>query len=294
MQRRAILWLLLIVVCSINLLVFVATRLPAPSGTMEVSFLDVGQGDAILITGPTGIQLLVDGGRDRSAVRELPKVMNLLDRRIEMVLATHPDADHIGGLPDVLSRYRVSYVLTPGREGESEVFSSFEESIKNESGAKELVARAGMRINLGGGSYADVLYPGDNVAHLREPNDASVILRVVYGDTEFLLTGDAPSWVEERLVSQYGASLQSDVLKAGHHGSRSSTSKLWLAIVQPEVVVVSAGENNSYGHPHPEVLENVEKSGATLLSTVSEGTITYVSDGITYERKRLTGVGWWR
>lgn len=250
---------------------------------LKVSFLDVGQGDAILIEGPTGIELLVDGGRDRSVLRELPRVMGPLDRSIDMVLATHPDADHIGGLPDVLTRYRVSSILVPARGTDSPQAVRFADAIEKEPNASGRIIVSGQRIHLGGGAYADVLYPDENAAALRETNDASVMLRVVYGETEFLLTGDAPVWAEDRVVNEYGDRLQSDVLKAGHHGSRTSTGDVLLAAVAPTYVVVSAGKGNSYGHPHEEVIDRVLKAGATVLSTMDSGTITFSTNGTKLE-----------
>ena len=246
---------------------------------LVVSFLDVGQGDAILITGPTGIQMLVDGGRDRSVLRKLPEVMGPLDRSIDIVFETHPDADHIGGLSDVFERYRVSYFLSPGRESDTAENRRLEEDVAKEPGARSILARHGMRLHLGDSAYADILYPEDNVEKLRATNDASVVMRVVYGETEFLLTGDAPSWVEDRLVASYGDTLRSDVLKAGHHGSRTSTDALWLSKVKPDIVVISAGKDNSYGHPHPETLQRITDAGASVFSTIDLGTITITSDG---------------
>ena len=257
---------------------------PAPKG-LTVSFLDVGQGDAILIEGPTGIQMLVDGGKDRSVLRELARVIGPLDRSIDMVVETHPDADHIGGLPGVFALYNVSYFLTPDRMNDTSFSEGLAAAVASETGQKEIVARQGMRIHLGDGAYADVLFPEGDVAKLRDTNDASVIMRVVYGETEFLLTGDAPAWVEDRIVSAYGTALESDVLKAGHHGSRTSTGDNFLTAVDPAVVVVSAGTDNSYGHPHPDVLERVTVSGASVFSTAEEGTITFVSDGLTIKAK---------
>ncbi len=110
-------------------------------------------------------------------------------------------------------------------------------------------------------------------------------MRLVYGETEFMLTGDAPSWAEDRIVSRYGDMLRSDVLKAGHHGSKTSTGPLFLAAVAPEFVVVSAGKDNSYGHPHEEVVARILASGARILSTFDAGTITFVSDGVTVQHK---------
>lgn len=258
---------------------------PEPAPMLTVAFLDVGQGDAIYIKGPTGIDVLIDGGKDRSVLRELPKVMGPLDRTLDVVVATHPDADHIGGLPDVLERYRVSYILESGRIGDSSQSDRLEALQAKEQGLTEIVARKDMRIHLGGGAYADVLHPEDNVAKLPGTNDASVILRLVFGDTEFMLTGDAPSWVETRLVTEYGEKLRSDVLKAGHHGSKTSTSEAWLDVVDPQVVVVSAGKDNSYGHPHGEVLDRIKASGASVLSTIDSGTSIFASDGKSLERR---------
>lgn len=277
---------MLVVALGVNAIVLAAFFLPnsAPQG-LQVSFLDVGQGDSILITGPTGIQILIDGGKDRSVLRQLPQLMGPLDRTLDMVVATHPDADHIGGLPDVFRVYRVSYFVEPGRVGDTSFYERLDASVVSEAGQKTILARRDMRIHLGDGAYADILFPEGDVEKLREANDASIVMRVVYGETEFLLTGDAPIWVEDRIVSAYGTALESDVLKAGHHGSRTSTGASWLSVVDPEIVVVSAGKDNSYGHPHPEVLERVTASGASVVSTIDEGTITFVSDGSDVRRK---------
>ncbi|HEY0948358.1 MAG TPA: ComEC/Rec2 family competence protein [Candidatus Paceibacterota bacterium] len=253
---------------------------------LTVAFLDVGQGDAIYIESPTGVDLLIDGGKDRSAVRELPKIMGPLDRKIDIVLATHPDADHIGGLPEVLSRYRAGTILESGKAGDSSQADRLTASIRREAGAVYGIAKQGMRIHLGDGAYADVLFPEGNASQLRETNDASVVLRLVYGDSEFMLTGDAPSWVEGRLAQKYGTGLRSDVLKAGHHGSRTSSSDAFLAAVMPQTVVVSAGKDNPYGHPHPEVLESVREIGASVVSTAESGTIVFRSDGKSVMRVR--------
>ncbi len=273
-----------LLLCILALLVangFVAAQLFTGSseGKLTVAFLDVGQGDAIYIETPDGLDLLIDGGKDRSVIRELPRVMGPLDRTLDVVVATHPDADHIGGLPDVLARYRVGTMLVSGKSADSSQVDRLADAAGKESGLVVARARQGMRLHLGSGAYADILYPEANANELRETNDASVVMRIVYGETEFLLTGDAPSWVEERLVKRYGTALRSDVLKAGHHGSRTSTSDLLLAATAPQTVVVSAGKDNSYGHPHEEVVRNVQETGAALVSTAEEGTMRFVSDG---------------
>ena len=266
-----------------NALVF-AVLLTPEEKHLTVSFLNVGQGDAILVEGPTGIEMLIDGGKDRSVLRELPNVMGPLDRSIDILVATHPDADHIGGLPGVLARYAVARFFEPGREGDGSVYEGLNASLAREPGMEAGVLRAGMRIHLGGGAYADVLHPEGNVAQLRETNDASIVMRLVYGETEFMLTGDAPAWVEDRLVARYGSALASDVLKAGHHGSKTSSTAFFLAAVHPDTVVISAGKDNSYGHPDEGVVSRILESGAMILTTFDSGTLTFVSDGVTVVR----------
>ncbi|HWH16515.1 MAG TPA: MBL fold metallo-hydrolase [Candidatus Paceibacterota bacterium] len=284
--REALLMLTLVLLAG-NSAVFLLLAREEPAHVLTVSFLDVGQGDAILIEGPTGIELLIDGGKDRSVLRELPRVMGPLDRTIVAVLATHPDADHIGGLPDVLARYRVGTVLLPARGTDTPQALRFAEAISREQGAQGVLANAGLRLHLGGGAYADVLYPEEDAGSLRETNDASVMVRVVYGETEFLLTGDAPEWAEDRVVARYGDRLRSDVLKAGHHGSRTSTGEALLDAADPETVVVSAGRENPYGHPHEDVLSRVRASGAAVLSTIDLGTIVFTTDGTNLTTRSL-------
>ncbi|MBP9816883.1 MAG: MBL fold metallo-hydrolase [Candidatus Pacebacteria bacterium] len=281
MNRRHILFTLVGTLVFVNL-VFLLLLVPR-THELRVSFLTVGQGDAILLQGPTGIDVLVDGGRDRSVLRELPRVMGVLDRSIDVVVATHPDADHISGLADVFGRYRVHYFLEPGVENDTSAALRLADAVAKEPGIEAVLARRGQRLLLGGGAYADILYPSGDVSKL-ETNTGSIIMRVVYGETEFMLTGDAPLSIENWLVAQK-ENLQSDVLKAGHHGSRTSTSDEFLDAVAPALVVISAGKDNSYGHPHPEVLARVAKAGARTLSTIESGTITLVSDGVTIKQK---------
>jgi competence protein ComEC len=253
---------------------------------LSVSYLDVGQGDAILIEGPTGKTILVDGGPDRSVLRELPKEIPFFSRHIDMVVETHPDKDHIAGLIEVFKRYEVQYLLHPGISGTTEVSKVLTQTAGAEKGLEQFLARAGQRIHIGNGSYIDVLYPDTDVSQ-GETNDGSVVLRIVYGETSFMLTGDLPSRIEDYLVavSTDSTNLQSDILKAGHHGSRFSTSDMWLKAVSPSVVIISAGKTNTYGHPAPDTLERIANQGAQVLSTIDSGTISFTSDGKTITRK---------
>lgn len=197
-----------------------------------------------------------------------------------MMVETHPDKDHISGLSDVLEQYDVRAFMSPGLASDTNVYARLVSSLEHETGIVPYVARAGMRINLGGGAYADVLYPNKDVSHLHATNDASIVLHVVYGSTSFMLTGDLPSTIEDELVRTSSSTLlTSDVLKAGHHGSKYSTDDAWLAALAPSVVVISAGAGNTYGHPAPEVLTRIQKASARTVSTIENGTITFESDG---------------
>ncbi len=279
MGFRPALWLLILSLLIGNATLGYVLRNEA-SGKLEVSILDVGQGDAILIKGPTGTQVLIDGGRDKSVLRRMGYLMPLFDRTIDLVIATHPDADHIGGLPGVFSRYRVSYFMDGAALGDTAQALALAASVEDEEGMEIIETERGTRFDLGGGAYIDILYP-DREAPEIETNTGSVVARLVYGETSFMFTGDAPASVEDWLVRLDGKTLKSDVLKAGHHGSKTSTGEAWLLAVAPDYVAVSAGKDNSYGHPAPEVVERALASGARVVSTIDDGTLEFVSDGVT-------------
>lgn len=280
-RKRAWLYLFLLCLVVLNGATYYALHEARSERLLRVSFLNIGQGDSVLIQSPGGGEMLIDGGPDRSVLRELPRVLGPLDRSLDLVVETHPDKDHIAGLTDVLKRYKVAAFMEPGIPNDTSFSQSLLAAVGAEEGIVSLHARRGMRIHLGGGAYADVLYPDRDVPGV-ETNMGSIVLRVVYGQTEFMLTGDAPTNVENWLVSLDGESLQSDVLKAGHHGSRTSTSQAWIDAVDPDYVVISAGRGNSYGHPHEETVSRVASSGALMLSTMG-GTVSFVSDGKTVE-----------
>ncbi len=265
-----------------NIVIWHAVLTPA-APHLSVSFLNVGQGDSILIRGPGGATMLVDGGPDRSVLRELSSVLPPWERRIDLAVETHPDKDHISGLGDVLERYQVANFLEPGIPDATTVSRHVADDVAAEPGLTHRIARRGMRIELGGGAYADVLFPDRDESSQTVTNDGSVVLHVVYGSTSFMLTGDLPSPYEDYLVGLDGTDgeLPSTVLKAGHHGSRYSTDSLWLSAVHPQYVVISAGKGNPYGHPNPETLARIRQEGAAILSTEDRGTITFASDGTT-------------
>lgn len=251
---------------------------------LSVSFLDVGQGDAIFIEGPTGVQILVDGGANAAVLRELGRRLSFFDRSIDAVVATHPDADHIGGLSDVLTRYDVGVFFESGVEHDTGAVAALEAALEKES-APRILARRGMRLLLGRGAYADVLYPDRDVSKVSDTNAGSIVLRVVYGENEFILTGDAPKTIEQNLATVYGSALESDVLKAGHHGSKTSSLESFVRAVNPQYVVYSRGCDNRYGHPAPEITALFQRLSIPALDTCKSGTITFRSNGRTLSVK---------
>ena len=263
-------------------------------GILTVSFLDVGQGDAIFIDAPSGRQVLIDGGKARAVLRQLSRVMPWYDRSIDVVVATHPDADHIGGLPDVLKRYRVERVFYSSVDDDGSDQRAFMDALEEEvrGGAEKLIARRGQILVLGGGAYVEILFPDRSLPGI-ETNTGSIIARLVYAETAFMLTGDSPQSIEKYLVQLDGSTtlttsangLKANVLKVGHHGSKTSSSPLFVGFVSPEYAVFSRGCDNSYGHPHPEVVALFERFEIPTLDTCKDGLITFVSDGIAVHRK---------
>lgn len=249
---------------------------------LTVAFLNVGQGDAIFIEGPNGNQILVDGGPGKSTLREIGKLMPYYDRSIDMLIVTNPDKDHFAGFIDVLKRHRVKAVLLPGTISDTAAYGEFEKTIKKK-GVKKILARRGMNINLGDGVSLSILFPDRDVSNWNK-NDGSVAARLSYGDKSFLLMGDATNKTEGIIIYHDSALLKSDVLKLGHHGSRTSTSGALLGYTNPSYAVISAGLNNSYGHPHKETLDLLERFKIPSLITYEEGTIMFKSDGETITR----------
>ena len=242
-----------------------------------VVFLDVGQGDAIFIQSPSGTQMVIDAGRDNSVLRELGAVMDFSDRTLDYILITHTDADHISGFMEILERYEVKQVIRTENESETTIWAGVKRGIEQE-GSEVYFARRGQRYDLGGGVVLEILFPDLDPTRM-ETNAASIVARLVYQDTSFMLTGDSPKSIEEYLVLIEGEYLKSDVLKVGHHGSRTSTAEMFLDHVAPDYAVVSAGKDNSYGHPHVEVTDLLFNYGVETLNTGEVGRVVFWSDG---------------
>jgi competence protein ComEC len=247
---------------------------------LKVVFLDVGQGDSIYIETPDGHQMLIDGGPDAGVISKLSEVMPFGDRSIDVVVATHPDADHIGGLPQVLDTYEVSTFIENGVTSDTKVYQNLEQKIlKNK--IKKIIALRGNSILLDKEKniHFDILFPDRDVSNF-DSNDASIVGNLVYGNESFILTGDATIYTENLIKwNESNSTLKSQVLKLGHHGSHTSSSLPWLESVNPEISIISAGKDNRYGHPHKDILERLKDLKIPYLATYEKGNIIFKTDG---------------
>lgn len=258
-----------------------------PDGLLHVYYFDVGQGDATLIQTPSGRQILIDAGYFPTEInRYLGQTMPLGDREIDILIATHPDADHVTGLPELFDRYRFDqlFVSYPPSGWENDD-GPYAETLARaaEQGTEIIRPVAGQTIVIADGIRLEIVHPGPELV-AENRNDNSLSVRLVYGTTTFLFTGDAED-AGEREMLQSGLPLQSAVYKAGHHGANNASSDSFLDAVQPKIAVISAGADNRFGHPHPDVLARFQSRNLTVLRTDTMGSIELISDG-----EQL----WWR
>ncbi|MDA1208961.1 MAG: MBL fold metallo-hydrolase [bacterium] len=244
-----------------------------PDGKLHAYFLDVGQGDATLLVSPSGKQVLIDGGPNLDTLEYLGEHMPFFDRTIELLVLTHPDADHLTALPEILQRYNVQQVLISGVQGLSGRYQAFLDEVAQQQ-IPVMLADPEKDIDLGDGIILDVIWPptgllGKEVAN---KNDTSVVIRVLGGEQSILLTGDIEKDAEAAILSMQ-TDIRSDILKAAHHGSKTSSTQAFLEAVDPDTVIISAGRDNRFGHPHLSVLERFEELGYVIRHTANEGVI---------------------
>ncbi len=250
------------------------------SSYLVVTMLDVGQGDAILISDPAGYQVVIDGGPTDSVVGELQSVMPLLDDTIDAVMLSHPDADHVAGMSAILDSYRVTTIIDNNIPKDSEVAERFRRLSREEPGAIIESMFRGDVLRFPSGAFITVLAPEKDF-QTTETNDYSIIAKLQYGDISFLFTGDAASVVESRLIETSPEDLHSNVLKIPHHGSRFSSSSSFLRYVDPEFAIVSYACKNTYGHPNPATVARYSYFHIPVYSTCDRGTFTVQTDGKT-------------
>lgn len=280
MQTRSkiygfILIILALVVCNIYLF---NLDFKEQKNSLTFAMLDVGQGDGIFIESPTGVQVMFDAGPQHKITGALSRSMPPFDKSIDAVIITNPDADHIGGFAEVLKNYKVGLVLEPGTFNESRTYQNLETEIKRQN-IPDVLVKKGMRLDIGGGAFIDILFPDRDVSSFTS-NDGSIIARLTYGSTSIMLTGDTTTETEKIILGEFSKEeLHSTILKVGHHGSRTSSSSEFVQAVSPKYAVISDGKDNKYGHPHPDTLNTLEKVGAQVFRTDLLGSIIMKSDG---------------
>lgn len=240
---------------------------------LKVSFIDVGQADSILIqTGASS--MLIDAGNNPDSGTIINYINKQGISRLDYIVGTHPHEDHIGAMDAVINKFEIGKVLMPQVTTTTKSFRDVLTAIKNK-GLTITVPAAGSTFQLGKASCT-VLAP--NSSHYDDLNNYSIVIKLTFGKTSFLFTGDAQTASENEMLSK-GYDLKADVLKVGHHGSGTATSPDFLKAVSPEYAVISVGKNNDYGHPHQEILDRLNEAGVRIYRTDESGTVTAISDG---------------
>lgn len=280
---------------SFALLAVVCSGIQAEKSPLTVYFLDVGQGDSTVISSPAGKVAIIDAGmggggykkKDKGKTVIIPFLKSKGIKKLDMVIMTHADFDHIGGFVYLLENTKaaseypleIKEFLDPGQPHTTYLYQDLLQSVKKRPEVKYHIAKRGDLIDLGEGVRAEAVAP-DHI--YEDPNNSSIVVKLTYGKVSFLLAGDAEAESEKAMVKKYGDALKSTVLKAGHHGSAISSSAEFLNKVKPEVVVISVGEKNKFELPFKEAMERLEATGARIYRTDYQGTITISTDGETY------------
>ncbi|MBW6440512.1 MBL fold metallo-hydrolase [Patescibacteria group bacterium] len=240
---------------------------------VKIIFLDVGQGDATIVDAGGSVQILIDGGDGEKILEKLGQYMPLLDRKIELLILTHPDKDHMGGLVEVLKYYEVRQILETGIACETAICQQWDKLVE-EKNIPIKYAEFGQRINVNGIDIK-ILYPFDNLkdVKMKDDNDASIILRIDMEDNSYLLTGDAGFVLEEKLLEK-NINIEATILKIAHHGSKNATSNEFLRKVNPQTAIIPVGKN-SYGHPTEELLNRLKNLNIEFFRTDEAGDLVF-------------------
>jgi competence protein ComEC len=267
---------LLMLFFTITLVVILNSIIQKPKDDLlTVAFLDVGQGDSILISQGSE-QILIDGGKDGKLLLEkLGKYVPYWDRKIETVIETHPDSDHIGGLIDVLNLYQVDSVLETKMQNDSLTFKKLEDLIASKNIPK-IEAKKDVNIKFPSGAVAEVLYPFRSVTDVnsKDTNMSSLVVKLTIGNNKFLFTGDLPTEQENELLKN-NINVSAQFLKVAHHGSKYASGNDFLEAVNPVDAIISVEKNNSYGHPNQEVLKRLLDHRINVLRTDEMGDVVY-------------------
>ena len=251
---------------------------------LKVTFCDVGQGDAELIQSPAQFDVLIDGGPDDSVLACLGNNLPYSDRDLEMVILTHPDADHLTGLVSVLQRYKVKEILATGVSKDSATFKAWETEIKNQN-IPVKKTKAGDQYDLDNGIILKVLSPDDTLLNSNpDINETSIVAQLINQKIKILFSGDAQSMAQNSIIAK-NYDVASDILKIPHHGSVNGLTAEFFSKIQPKIAIISVGANNRYGHPHQSILDKLKSQAVQIYRTDQNGEIDLTTDGLTYDIK---------
>jgi competence protein ComEC len=241
------------------------------NGTMRWEVPYIGQGDAMLITTPSGKQIVIDGGPNQDLLTVLGEKMPWFDRTIELVILSHPDSDHITALPEVLRRYNIQTIIMTGLQHTSGRYASFVDAI-TQNNIRLITPEFGKRIDMGDGVVLETIWPlAKKVGQkTNSANHESVVVRVLYGTQSILLTGDIEAEAEHAILAS-GQDIHADFLQVAHHGSRSSTVQEFLNAVNPKMAIISVGKDNQFNHPHTEVVQRLLAKNIPIWNTAEDG-----------------------
>lgn len=275
----------------LTLVLSLGTSLAGASSNLQVHFIDVGQGDAILVKLPNGENMLVDAGDNHYGTTVVNYIQNQNIASLDYVVGTHPHADHIGGLDDVINRFLIGQVYMPNAIATTQTYYDVLTAI-DQKGLSITRARAGLAL-------LNTTVDGKNlsitmIAPIRDSysniNDYSAVIQIVYGSTSFLLTGDVEHLSENDMISS-NAPLASSILKVGHHGSSTSTTEAFLDRVNPSAAIISVGANNRYGHPNQSTIDRLQSRGIAIFRTDLNGSIVFTTSGSGW---LVNKQAWWR
>ncbi len=266
----------ILIILSILLLV---TWQSGSNGELEVHFFDVAQGDAILIRTSSNQNIVIDGGPDNSFITKLGQTLPFYDKTIDLMILTHPHDDHLFGLVEVLKRYKVKQILYTGVLHTTDAYLEWLEIIREK--------KIPLKIALAGQKFVfnevelNVIYPFESLTNqkVENLNDSSVVVQLIYQDIKMLFMGDLEVEGEEEILQQSNASLKSQILKSGHHGSDTSSSWEFLSAVEPNFAVIQVGEDNKFGHPSRRIIKRLERLEVEIYRNDLMGDIVLITDG---------------